>query len=162
MGLMALVQRWDEARLLWEAKGYSIDEVSAVVQAQVAEGKRPQLANLELSESTVARRTRSNRAVPKGLDELVEELSTKPGRERETEVVEAGLRVLRGKPPRSKNEPQEIAQALLAIFPTNELGSWLTSTRRSSRASWPGASRTRSPRRSRKLCSPSSPRTISP
>src|SRR5690349_11797176 len=41
-GPMALVTRWDEARLLWDAKGWSIDEVAEEVQKQVAEGKWPQ------------------------------------------------------------------------------------------------------------------------
>src|SRR5262245_43891641 len=75
-----------------------IAEIAEQVEELVATGKRPDLGGLSLSESTVTRRTKSKRFVPPAFGQFVEALGTREHRERATEVVEAGLRVLRGQP----------------------------------------------------------------
>jgi hypothetical protein len=84
--LAALLKSYDEGRLLWEAKGWAMEDVADELTAD------PELAN--------------------GLE-------TRPKREHLTEIVEAGLRAVRGQP--TNKDPRALAQELLAHFPTDEL-----------------------------------------
>lgn len=115
-----LVERFDEARLLAFAKGWTLDALAEEISEQIKTKKRPELADLSLSATTLQRRSVTSRHAPRPLAELVEELKTFRGREHLTEIVETGLRVLRGQSEPSKRDPRELAIALLAHFPTDE------------------------------------------
>jgi len=120
-----LLERFDEARLLLDAKGWTLEGVAGEIKEQVekqrAEGKQPALAEFEYSQATLSQLSGTSRPVPPPLAELIEQLKTLPGRERATEIVETGLRVLRGQPAPQSQAPQEVAEALLAQFPTDAL-----------------------------------------
>jgi len=114
-----LVEKFDEARLLWDTKGWTIEGLADEIAEQIEAGKRPGLKEFALSTTSLQRASITSRYVPKPLAELIEELKPIHGREHATEIVESGLRLIRGQPPASKQEPQEIARELLAQFPAD-------------------------------------------
>src|SRR6476659_4526816 len=123
----ALVEKWCEAYLLWDAKDWSMEALALEIKDQIASGKRPTLATLtvngrrlSLSESSIQRLASTDERIPEVLAELVEELKAQnPAAEAKTRIVEEGLRVVHGQP--SQRDAQEIALALLAHLSTNDL-----------------------------------------
>lgn len=111
---MPLLQTYEEARLLWEAKGWGITKVAEYLT------KKPELHNFDVSQSTLSRNTSEGKRVPiePEVALAIEALETQNWYQGRTEIVIAGLRALHGRSP--EVDARELALALLAHFPTNE------------------------------------------
>jgi hypothetical protein len=110
-----LLKSYEEGRLLVFAKGWTVEAVAEEIAA------KPELAEYELAASTLHRYMATSRHIPPPIARIIEGLATQPKREHLTEIVESGLRVLRGQPTSSKQDPDELAKAVLAHFPADEL-----------------------------------------
>jgi hypothetical protein len=117
--MQRLVEKWYEARLLWETKDWSMGALEQEIKDQLK--KRPALAESALSETSIGRLASTEALVPEVLAELVEELPPQnDSAARKARIVEAGLRVMRGLPPQCGQNPQAIAKALADLFPANK------------------------------------------
>jgi len=111
-----LLNTYDEARLLWEAKGYTIDGIATTLASQ-----EPSTFPKDciLAPATLQRYSVTDRTLPEPIARLIESLPPMGGRTRQAEVVELGLRTLKGLP--LERNPLDVAHALLSCFPTDQL-----------------------------------------
>lgn len=70
-------------------KGWKMEAVAAEIAS------KPELAEYELPAPTLQRHSQMSRKVPPPIAALIEDLKPAPDREYLTEIVEAGLRVIR-------------------------------------------------------------------
>src|SRR4051812_16789370 len=113
-----LLETYEEGRLLSWAKGWKLDAVAKEI-SEVAK-KRPELERFKCSLTTFSLLSKTAQPLPPPVAEVIEGLeSHKPHL---SEIVEAGLRKLRGQSqPKAKKDPRKMAQALLDNFPTDEV-----------------------------------------
>jgi len=109
-----LLDTYEEARLLWEAKGWTLEGVAS----ELKEAKDfPD--DLRLSGPTLQRHSVNAKPLPSPIAKVVEGLKPFASYKRQAEIVEMGLRFLKGLPVQSA--PQEVARELLAHFPADEV-----------------------------------------
>src|SRR5690349_17880498 len=94
-GPMPLLQTYEEARLLWEAKGWGITKVAEHLT------KKPELHDFDVLQSTLSRNTSEGKRVPiePEVAIAIEALETQNWYQGRTEIVIAGLRALHGRSP---------------------------------------------------------------
>ena len=102
--MVRLLETYEEARLLLEAKGWGI--------AKAAEhlSELPEMARFHISHTKLSMKTKpgADNAIEPEVAAAVEGLETRRGYERQTEIVTAGLRARHGAPPPPAS--QRIAQ----------------------------------------------------
>jgi hypothetical protein len=94
MGTATLLETYEDARLLFEAKGWGLNKVAAEL-AQLAELARFHLNPTKLSQIS---RAGANRRIEPEVAAAIEGLPTWPSYERQTEIVTKGLLALHGDP----------------------------------------------------------------
>jgi hypothetical protein len=112
---MPLLWTYEEARLLLEAKGWGITKAAAALS------KKPELTDFDVSQASLSRNTSGGKriAIEPEVAIAIEALETQNWYQGRTEIVIAGLRALHGSSP--EVDARELALALLAHFPTNDL-----------------------------------------
>jgi hypothetical protein len=115
--LPPLLETYEEARLLLEAKGWGI--------AKAAEhlSEMPGLASFKISQASLSRKTAPGSKFPIEPEVVaaVEGMQTWRGYERQTEIVTAGLRALHGDPPIVDVDVRQLARDLRECLPASEL-----------------------------------------
>src|SRR5688572_28096524 len=113
--LPRLLETYEEARLLLEAKGWGL--------AKAAEhlSEMRELARFNISQTKLSKKTTpgANNAIEPEVAAVVEGLETRVGYERQTEIVTAGLLALHGDPPLL--DVDRLAVELRERLPGNEL-----------------------------------------
>ena len=115
--LAVLLQTYDEARLLWEAKGWTMEDVADELTSDKALKDELQDQKLDLSQASLSRKSTKGEPLPRPVAEAIQRLATRPTREHLTGIVELGLKATRGQS--TNQDPRAVAQALLAHFPTD-------------------------------------------
>jgi hypothetical protein len=120
IAVAALLETYADGRLLWEAKGWPMEGVAAelATDGTLAAALAAENLKVDLSQAALSRKSLAGTELPRPVAEAIVRLETRPKREHLTELVVAGLRVLRGEP--AGREPRELALALFAHFPTDE------------------------------------------
>ncbi len=98
------LKTWEECRLLWEARGYKIAAIAAII----ADDKR--FENRELAESTIQRLSKTADSVDADLAELIWSLPVLGDNAHKSEIVEAGLETLAGQGAMPKVDSKAIAK----------------------------------------------------
>jgi len=115
--LPRLLETYEEARLLLEAKGWGV--------AKAAEhlSEMPGLASFKISQASLSRKTAPGSQFPiePEVAAAVEGLETRIGFERKTEIVIAGLRAAHGDPPIVDVDVRQLARDLRECLPASEL-----------------------------------------
>jgi hypothetical protein len=112
---LTLLWKFDEARLLWDSKGLGIEAVAAAIAS------KPELSEYKLSTTSLQRLSLTSRTIPEPVAALIEALEPAKNRKHLAEIVETGLRVVHGEPVETKRDPRELALAILAEFPADEV-----------------------------------------
>ena len=115
--LPRLLETYEEARLLLEAKGWGV--------AKAAEhlSEMPELARFHISHTKLSKKTTPGSKFPiePEVAAAVEGLETRVGYERQTEIVTAGLLALHGDPPIVDVDVRQLATDLRERLPASEL-----------------------------------------
>jgi len=90
-----LLKTYQEARLLWEAKNWKLTGVADEL------GEKPELKRFHISHTKLSKKTTSERPSPiePEVAAAIEALETRPGCERQVEIVTRGLLALHGAAP---------------------------------------------------------------
>src|SRR4051812_10644416 len=119
-----LLETYEEARLLFEAKGWGL--------AKAAEhlSEMPELARFHISHPKLSKKTTPGSKFPiePEVATAVEGMQTWGGYERQTEIVIAGLRAAHGDPPIVDVDVRQLARDLRECLPASELALNLVET----------------------------------
>ena len=115
--LPRLLETYEEARLLFEAKGWGL--------AKAAEhlSEMPEMARFHISHTKLSKKTTpgADNAIEPEVAAAVEGMETRRGYERQTEIVTAGLRAVHGDPPVVDVDVRQLARDLRECLPASEL-----------------------------------------
>jgi hypothetical protein len=117
MPLPRLLETYEEARLLLEAKGWGVSKAAEHL------AEMPGLASFNISQASLSRKTAPGSQFPiePEVAAAVEGLETRIGYERKTEILIAGLRTAHGDPPIVDVDVRQLARDLRECLPASEL-----------------------------------------
>lgn len=115
MSTPPLLRTYEEARLLFEAKGWGL--------AKAAEhlSEMQELKRFKISHPKLSKKTRGKLPIEPEVAAAIEGMKTWGGSERKTEVVTAGLRAIHGDPPIVEVDVRQLARDLRECLPASEL-----------------------------------------